>query len=500
MKHENINKPVVESTILKKPETEDISSNDVSSTTFEINKKFQQPKASKRKHVASDDSSNEPEKKKLSEESDEKILMATAELLNETEVPKLSNVQSPSTFHSNDIDKRYLPPKERNKRIFRARNSPETVSHSVSIVTNPTTLSPVSISMLEEKPADEKNAKISTEIEDNNKEVGVISAINEDVQQIPPIVNNKNDRQELMLPHKKKQSSRLLTADKISPVSESPKTTVAETTVKQQEHVITNSRPTANNNNNNNNKKNRKSNDSQNSIDCDKLTVTVVAAAANNNKNDNVDNDDVKTTSTVAKPTQSPLRETTTELANKCPSPKYPLKDSLETTVTSSITSTECIKKRSQKRPLSREEDSRLSDKISAYELLQPESKKLHKSESAPRKIVACSNETICITSMGTLSVAKRDSIKTTTCSSVVVTSQVIITEATTKPIVSSKSSTLDTISSSSSQNSISSPISSQTSSQSSSQSSPLKSALKFPKESIEELKKQGLLTFENNR
>lgn len=120
---------------------------------------------------------------------DEKLLMATAELLNEIEVPKSvaespgldARAQSPSTTFqkSNDIDKRNLPPKERNKRIFRARNkSPETVA---SPSTPPVELSPIV----------------------QNDEQTTIESV-----KVVPV--NKNDRQELMLPHKKKQSSRLL--------------------------------------------------------------------------------------------------------------------------------------------------------------------------------------------------------------------------------------------------------------------------------------------------
>lgn len=112
--------------------------------------------------------------------------MATAELLNEIEVPTKSVAESPgldaraqspsTTFQkSNDIDKRNLPPKERNKRIFRARNkSPETVAPP-----------PVEVSPIVQ-----------------NDEQTTIESVK--------VVVNKNDRQELMLPHKKKQSSRLL--------------------------------------------------------------------------------------------------------------------------------------------------------------------------------------------------------------------------------------------------------------------------------------------------
>lgn len=130
------------------------------------------------------------------DEEDEKLLMATTELLNEIEVPtKSSNVeenldaraQSPSTTFqkSNDIDKRNLPPKERNKRIFRARNkSPEIVE---TVASAP----PLTPSHIELNPIVQNDEQTTIE------SVKVVSV-------------NKNDRQELMLPHKKKQSSRLL--------------------------------------------------------------------------------------------------------------------------------------------------------------------------------------------------------------------------------------------------------------------------------------------------
>jgi len=419
----------------------------VISTSSEMNKKSQQ-KASKRKHAASD-SSNEPEKKKMSEDSDDKILMATAELLNETEVPKLSNVQSPS-FHSNDIDKRNLPPKERNKRIFRAKNSPETVS----IPTTPAQLTTTAA----EKPSDEK---ISTEneskkVDDKNDSIaglGGTTVIIDDVQLPPTIINNKNDRQELILPHKKKQSSRLLTAENLSPIQD-VKQPIVET-LKQEQVTTTTPLRT---------KKNRKSSD----------TPKTIETAANI--------EEIKTN-------QSPLREAadSNDIATvaKC-----------ECDTTTSTTKVSENITRGQKRQHSK--DSQSDDSISK---LQPDAKKLHKSEM-PRTLKACSSETICITSKGTLSVARRDSIKTTCANSVVVTSQVIISEATKLPIVSTHVSTnasTDTISSSTSSPK---PSISSTTTTTTVTLSPqtLKNALKIPEEKQEEMKKQGLLTIENNR
>ncbi|CAG9805711.1 unnamed protein product [Chironomus riparius] len=416
---------------------------EVISTSAEINKKSQQ-KASKRKHAASD-SSNEPEKKKMSEDSDDKILMATAELLNETEVPKLSNVQSPS-FHSNDIDKRNLPPKERNKRIFRAKNSPETVS----IPQIPLQLT--STAVLVENKSDEKiSSENESKLDEKNDSIaglGGTTIINE--VQIPPttLINNKNDRQELILPHKKKQSSRLLTAENLTPIQEVKPVVEAL----KQEQVITTTTLLRT-------KKNRKSSDTQKTIEIE--TIEKI------------------------KPIQSPLREAAdsndTEVS-KC---------ECDTTTTTTISENS---NRGQKRQHSK--DSQPDDSISK---LQPDAKKLHKSDM-PRTLKACSSETICITSKGTLSVARRDSIKTTCANSVVVTSQVIISEATKLPIVSTHVSTntcTDTISSSSS-----SPKPSISSTTSTVTLSPqtLKNALKIPEEKKEEMKKQGLLTIENNR
>lgn len=112
----------------------------------------------------------------------------------------------------------------------------------------------------------------------------------------------------------------------------------------------------------------------------------------------------------------------------------------------------------------------------------QPELKKFHKSSSLlePRTITCGANEAICITSRGTLAVARRDSLKTTQANSVVVTSQVIISE----PIASSE--VVTTASKSSTVVSLPQQA--------------LKNALKIPKENMEDFKKQGLLTIENNR
>lgn len=334
---------------------------------------------------------------------DEKLLLATADLLNETEVPtsvehdEVNDVQTSSTttFHkSNDIDKRNLPPKERNKRIFRAKNNSseiQTIALTSEVLVAPTKL-----------PLEEQTA----------------------IDLVKVVAVNKNDRQEMMLPHKKKQSSRL-------PLTSSVMTT-SEILKKQPIAVeVAGSR---------NNKKKRRS------------------------SSDAIDGDE----SQAAPKIKSPLRECTIEY-DESMIEKAPI-------VSSTTTAKTLISQyRGQKRPLSYEH--------SSSDLRQQEPKRFHKSHDSlePRTITCNASEAICITSKGTLTVARRDSLKTTQANSVVVTSQVIISE----PIVS----TLSTPSCSSSKMTVVT-LPQQT----------LKNALKIPKENMEELKKQGLLTIENNR
>lgn len=319
----------------------------------EVSKKPSQKAGSKRKH----EKVIEPEPKKSEEATDDSLLMATADLLNETEVPKVENAQLPSsTFHkSNDIDKRNLPPKERNKRIFRANNNGTS--------------------------KDEESTTTVTS----------------------PIQN------ELMLPHKKKQSSRLLTAEKILPVT-----------------------PEA-----------RK-----------KRNVSGMEVETNSNE-PTIFIEPVKL--------QSPLRDTAVEEVSKSKVPSE---------------STSASPRRGQKRRNSK--DSHQASLEDAEACSEP--KKIHKSDSElpPRSIVACATETICITSKGQLSVARRDSLVTTQANTVMVTSQVIITEATRQPIVSSAPST-ETILTPKLQIAPTIKIP--------------KNALKFPAEKLVEMKKQGLVT-----
>lgn len=304
---------------------------EVSSPSPDITKKPIKSSGGKRKH----EKVTEPEPKKSEESAaDESLLMATADLLNETEVPKVETAQ---TFHkSNDIDKRNLPPKERNKRIFRANNNGTSK---------------------DEEPA-------------------------------------KTIQNELMLPHKKKQSSRLLTTEKTLPVPPVQR----------------------------------------------KKSAKPMEVDANSHEE-------------PAKP-QSPLREE----VSKSPVPEISISET---------------PRRGQKRRISKDSH----DDPEACS----EPKKLHKSDSeTPRSIVACSTETICITSKGQLSVSRRDSLVTTQANTVMVTSQVIITEATRQPIVSSAPST-ETVFTPKPQISTTIKIP--------------KNALKFPAEKLVEMKKQGLVT-----
>lgn len=275
-------------------------------------------------------------------------------------MPKVENAQVPTTFHkSNDIDKRNLPPKERNKLISRAEINSDAVKVDNNGTSKKTTTPAV-------------------------KEDELITAPNE-----------------LMLPHKKKQSSRLLHESR-SPPSESRS------------------------------RKKRKSAEPTETEPSNSHEPEIPAPAL----------------------VQSPLRDASTN----------------ELTINSTFSNP----RRGQKRRISKDSH----DDI----VTPPEPKRLHKSESEsqPRSIVACASETICISSKGQLSVARRDSLVTTQANTVMVTSQVIITEATRQPIVSSASCT----------DSIKSPISTIKL-----PSQALKNAVKFPAEKLIEMKKQGLVT-----
>lgn len=328
---------------------------------------------------------SEPESKKLPHDTDE-LLLATSELLNETEVPKVENAQVPSTFHkSNDIDKRNLPPKERNKRIFRANMSRESPPRA------------------NDHPATFDNG----------------SAKAEGIVKLPPIQN------ELMLPHKKKQSSRLATTEKPSPVRETRN--VRET---RQESQTVDVRT----------RKKRKSSETTKSYE----------------------NEILKTLETP-EDVQSPLREA--------------VDASTESSLVVLETNSNPAQRRGQKRRNSKD-----SQQASSLEEAHSEPKKLHQSvsETQPKTIVACASETICISSKGQLSVTCKDSIVATEANKVVVTSQVIITEAMQRPIMASP------------------PLQSpkpQISATIKIPSHALKDAIKFPPEELMEMKKQGLVT-----
>jgi hypothetical protein len=423
-KKQRINEMIVQQVVEKSPSVNEPPIR--KSADIDSAKKSQ--KGNKRKNT-SYDPTNEPEKKKMTEDVDEKILTASAELLNELEVPKVKD--SPSTFHkSNDIDKRNLPPKERNKRIFRARNSPEAIA---PVITS-------------NKCVDEKMQKAEA-----------VDAV-EEINKPRKTFVIKNDLQELMLPHKKKQSSRLLASEKISEsiVNEHMKVIQDNIPVVKDQQQIA-----AININKNLKKISRKSSDSQT------ITEQIISDG-----------------SLIAEVLQSPLRENVASAkisassSNDVVLENQIISTATATTTTLTPTPAAC----GQKRHLSKDSQEEA--------LIEPEAKKFHKigarDSPQPRTlVVACSSETtICITSKGNLAVARRDSLKMTQANSVVVTSQVIITEATKQPIVSAAATPT-----------VPKMIQSKpTITQS------LKNALKIPKENMEEMKKQGLLKIENNR
>lgn len=107
------------------PEKADIEGSQQKSEDEEVTSKKGRG-ANRRKQQQNQQVDNTTVEDSKPEQNDDLHLLATAnELLNETEVPKVDDAQKQSsTFHkSNDIEKRNLPPKERNKRIFRATES-----------------------------------------------------------------------------------------------------------------------------------------------------------------------------------------------------------------------------------------------------------------------------------------------------------------------------------------------------------------------------------------
>lgn len=315
-------------------------------------------KGSKRKHAALEVVSQP--KLPTEAEDDDNLLMATAELLNVTEVPKVENAQLSSTFHIlNDVDKR-LPPKERNKRIMR-----------------------------------DKEASVG-----NN---GTNATTKEEESTIP---------NELMLPHKKRL--RVLTPDKPAPQRESRSV--------RQDAPVSDLR----------NRKKRKS-------------MEPPDVELNSHEPPIVDE--------LTKKAQSPLRD---DVDNSINEPR-----------------------RALKRPHS--DDLQSAEKTEA----PTESKRLHESDSdaLPKTFVACASEALVINSKGQMSVARRDSLVTTQANTVMVTSHVILTEATAhQPIV-----TVSSAPSVEPKPTISATIKipQQT----------LKNAVKFPAEKLLEMKKQGLVT-----
>lgn len=334
--------------------------------------------------------------KPLEERNDERLLTATADLLSVTEVPTLEGTQLPSTFHkSTDIFKT-MPPKERNKRIFRAKISSES-------------------------PLEANDNFLKS---DNN---GSMTKVDEPFI-VSPVQN------ELMLPHKKKQSSRLVTTDKPSLVRE-PRN-VHES---KQELPTTESRT-------------RKKNKSfEGNLGTELTEVEMIPQ---------------KTSKAEKQGVQSPLRDTV-DVNNEVISSE---------SATSATSNSISISRRGQKRHSSKYSTS-LTD---AYET-GPQPKKFHKSEAEILpKTIDTANETVYISSEGHLSVEHRDLVVATTENTEVVTSQVVITEATHQPIVNVSPCSEAVIS---------------PKPQISTINKTLKNALMVPPEELLEMKKHGLVT-----
>lgn len=363
----------------------------------EVEKKMQ--RASKRKSAVS-----EPEPKKIHEETDESLLMATADLLNDTEVPKLEKAAHvPSTFHKSNVIYNTMPPKQRSKRIFRARisrDSPPETSDNFSKTDN-------NGSMIKAEPL-------------------IVATI----------------QNELMLPHKKKQSSRLITTDKPPLVRETRN--VRETI---QESPAAEPRT----------RKKRKSTD-----------VNIETKSPDHHQFDNEVNSHEPPRAEKQEGVQSPLRDAL-DTSNDVISSE---------TAASATSNSISILRRGQKRRNSKDSKDLANDSETGSE-----PKKFHKSEAGtqPKTIVASASEAICISSKGQLSVERRESVVTTAANTAVVTSQVIITEATLQPIVSTAPCS-ETVTSPKPQISMTVKI-------------PLKNALMFPPEELLEMKKQGLVT-----
>lgn len=423
---------------------------------------------------------------KAAEESmDESLLSATANLLNETEVPKVETAKlPPSTFHkSNDIDKRNLPPKERNKRIFRDNNN-------------------------------------GTSGKKDEEPVAITS----------PIQN------ELMLPHKKKQSSRLLATPPVVPVERKKRNESEEKTmevensleselVKLQSPLREGAKAE---------KTDQSSKVEVKSPETDKQSQEILAKAPEvDTKIPKV----VETFKIFSKTPESDVKIPETEIKILVVEAKIPEIDTkiletveksktdaetskivnatLETTATTpdvvseapeTVSKTPEITEKTQEIPaksleatnsVSRRGQKRRNSKDSHQASLEDpeacsEPKKLHKADlDTPRTIVvSCDSEAICINSKGQLSVTRRDSLKMTQANSVMVTSQVIITEATRKPIVTGSPTVL---SESSRQ-----PVTSEAVTPKPQIPATIKipkNALKFPAEKLVEMKKQGLVT-----
>jgi hypothetical protein len=397
---------------------------------------------------------------KIAEESiDDSLLLETANLLNVTEVPKVETAQLPSsTFQdSNDIDKRKLPPKERNKRIFRDNNNGTSKDEEPAAITSPIQnelmlphkkkqssrlLTPTSQSTVVRKKRNGSGEK-SNEVE-NSHQVDAAkpqSPLREEKVEKPEKVNAS-------LPSGKKS---LEVVEKSPEVKKSP-----EVVEKSQEVAIMSK----------------------------EVVISLQEKAGIPEKDQETPEESpetpVKAPETVSKTPETPSK--TPEISAKTTESPTEMQEADSKTqespskvpeVTNSTT------RRGQKR--------RNSKDSHQASLEDPETcsgpKKPHKSEiDTPRTIVACASEAICNSSKGQLSVTRRDSLKMTQTNSVTVTSQVIISEAR-QPTVTEATQQMSPEAVVTPKPQISSTIKIP------------KNALKFPAEKLMEMKKQGLVT-----
>ena len=444
---------------------------------------------------------------KIAEESmDESLLSATADLLNETEVPKVETVKlPPTTFHkSNDIDKRNLPPKERNKRIFRDNNNgtsgnkdeePVAITSPIQnelmlphkkkqssrlLATPPVPVAPVERKKRNEsaeKPMEVENtpetelAKLQSPLReevkdgktDKSPEVEVRSPEIAEKSQVvlakAPEVDLKMMEVDMKIPEVVVKTPGIVQTPEIVKTPEvetktmevETKTLKVETKTSEVEvktpEVVTKTPET------------------------DVKSLKIVATP----EIDSETQEDVAKTKEVVSETPEVVTKTCKEKAQEIPA--------------KSSETTNSVSRRGQKRRNSKDSHQASLEDPEACS----EPKKLHKADlDTPRTIVvSCDSEAICINSKGQLSVTRRDSLKMTQANSVMVTSQVIITEATRAPIVTGSPTA-------SSEPTRPEPTSTAVSTPKLQIPATIKipkNALKFPAEKLVEMKKQGLVT-----